>query len=182
VGQFSTEEMNAMQADAPNPEPESPASHSKNEPVAVNPGDSMTNNEFKAIVVGVLTIIVCGFAMVPGWAPFGLEAGLERPVFYSIAAIVGSVCGFIVGSPRLLGMISGAILMAGSLLSLGLLLDNFERVYKVMVVLAIMIGAAPGFILYHVGAWIHRKLFGTLEPAPNNEIAGDGQPSSPPVA
>lgn len=96
-----------------------------------------------------LAIVFCSMEMVPGWGIFHLE--WPRWVFYTVMLICGAASGtFLAARYPVPGLIAGAISGVGALYAVALVLDNVESVYDVFLVIAGMIGAVPGVIVYVV--------------------------------
>jgi len=123
-----------------------------------DPKASLSNVSFAAILMAVITLVVCSREMVPGWGL--LHLGWERSTFYLIAGTVGAIAGIILDPHRLPGLISGALMMAGALFCAALVLDHVERIPNVILVIVEGIGALPGFALYLGYAWVYNHTFG----------------------
>jgi hypothetical protein len=140
-----------------------------NKPGASAAEQSLPRATTAALVVAVITLIICSTEMVPGWGLIGL--GWDKSTFYLIGVGVGAAAGVVIGKYRVMGAVSGAVAMAGALFCTGIVLDNMNTVPKMLLVLAGGIGALPGVIVYLAYAKLREKLTGqgtqTAESAPD---------------
>ena len=108
-----------------------------------------------------LVVFVCGMEMVPGWGILGL--GWPVGTFYAIAAVVGVVCGAVMGGrywPA--GAIAGGVGAAGALFAIGLLLHLTSWTHTVLLLVAGVLGAMPGIGLGLAAKAIQDTLFPPL--------------------